>query len=81
MLRPERQSAASCAGGQQEARGRDERARAAGQFYGGEAEVIQKRGLDLETELLFYGIFGELVVRPQAFAGVGRDGPEAGDQE
>ena len=69
------------AGGQQEARGRDERARAAGQFYGGQAEVIEKCGLDLKIELLFYGIFGELVVRPQAFAGVRRDDPEAGDQE
>ena len=69
------------AGGQEKACGRDERARAAGQFYGGEAEVIEKRGLDLKTELLFYGIFGELVVWPQALAGVDRDGPEAGDQE
>ena len=67
--------------GEKEARGRDEGARTAGQFYGGQAEVIQKRGLNLKTELLFYGIFGELVVWPQAFAGVGRDGPKAGDQE
>ena len=57
------------AGGQQQARGGDKGARAAGQFHGGQAEVIEKGGIDLETVLLFYGIFGELVVRPQAFAG------------
>ena len=81
MLRPERQSGRQRARGQQKARGRDKRTRTAGQFYGGQAEVIQKGGIGLETVLLFYGIFGELVVRPQTFAGVCRDGPQAGDQE
>ena len=43
--------------------------------------MIEKGGLDIETVLLFYAIFGKLVVRPQAFAGDCRDGPKARDEE
>src|ERR1035438_3427886 len=68
-------------GGQQEAGWRHKGARTAGQSYGGQAEAIEERGVGLKTELLFYAIFGELVVWPQAFTGGCRDGPQAGDQE
>jgi len=43
--------------------------------------MVQKGGIGLETVLLFYAIFGKLIVRPQAFPGVHGDGPQASDQQ
>ena len=43
--------------------------------------MIEKCGVDIESVLLLYGIFRELVVRPEAFAGEGWEGAESANQE
>ena len=43
--------------------------------------MIEKCGFDIESVLLLYGIFRELVVRPEAFAREGREGADSANQE
>jgi hypothetical protein len=69
------------AGGEQQPRGRHKGGGPAGQFNGGKAKVVQESGFDIESVLLFYGIFRKLVIRPQAFAGDGGKGAQGRNQE
>ena len=60
--------------GEDQAIGRDERARSAPDAQGGQAQVLEELVGDLEAVLLFDLVLGELIKEPHALVGHGGQG-------